>query len=155
MLAVLEIQRQPHAQVPSAEISGGSRSLTSSGLFFLPRQPFGLQQCSGLANRPIKPGAIDFNLVAFGHASASTEEQSCAVGPLSALCSANEVAVVIEAGPEAESFVNANGSDRTKSSGAVECFRTWRSTARFRSTRVVGLTTSLEGRCSDRRKRVA
>ena len=51
--------------------------------------------------------------------------------PLSALCSANEVAVVIEAGPEAESFVNANGSDRTKSSGAVECFRTWRSTARF------------------------
>ena len=31
--------------------------------------------------------------------------------PLSALCTANEVAVVIEAGPEAESFVNANGSD--------------------------------------------
>ncbi len=27
------------------------------------------------------------------------------------LCTANEVAVVMEAGPEAESFVNANGSD--------------------------------------------
>jgi hypothetical protein len=75
--------------------------------------------------------------------------------PLSALCTANEVAFVRAAGPEAESFVNANGSDRTKSSGAVECFRTWRSTARFWSTRVVGLTTSLQGRRSDQRKRVA
>ena len=55
----------------------------------------------------------------------------CTPSPLSALCTANEVAVVIEAGPEAESFVNANGSDRTKSSGAVECFRTWRWTGRF------------------------
>jgi len=44
--------------------------------------------------------------------------------PLSALCTSNEVAVVIEAGPEAESFVNANGSDPSKSSGAVEYLRT-------------------------------
>ena len=36
-----------------------------------------------------------------------------------ALCPANEVAVAMEAGPEAESFVNANGSDWSKSSAAV------------------------------------
>ena len=42
--------------------------------------------------------------------------------PLLALCTADEVAVVREAGPEAKSFVNANGSDWSKSSAAVECF---------------------------------
>ena len=38
--------------------------------------------------------------------------------PLSALYTANEVAAAMEAGPEAESFVNANGSDQSKLSAA-------------------------------------
>ena len=75
--------------------------------------------------------------------------------PLSALCAADEVAVPMEASSRAESFVNANGSDWSKSSAAVECLRPWRLTARFWSTRVVGLTTSIEGRRNERRQRVA
>jgi hypothetical protein len=51
--------------------------------------------------------------------------------PLSSLCTANEVAVVMEACPGAESFVNANGSDRSKSSGAAKCLGSWRSPGGF------------------------
>ena len=75
--------------------------------------------------------------------------------PLSALCTANEVAVVMEAGPRAESFVIVNGSDQRKSSTAVRCLRPWRSTGRFWPRRVMGPTTSNEGRRSNWRKRVA
>jgi hypothetical protein len=42
--------------------------------------------------------------------------------PLSALCTANEVAVAIEAGPRAESFLNAKGWLRTRSSAAMGWF---------------------------------
>jgi len=48
--------------------------------------------------------------------------------PLSGLCTANEVAVVMEAGPEAESFVIVNGSDLRKASVAVMSVRSLRST---------------------------
>jgi hypothetical protein len=37
----------------------------------------------------------------------------------------------MEACPGAESFVNANGSDRSKSSGAAKCLGSWRSTGGF------------------------
>jgi hypothetical protein len=71
-----------------------------------------------------------------------------------ALCTADEVAVVREAGPEAKSFVNANGSDWSKSSAAVECLRPAQSTGRFWLRRATARTTLNEGRRNDRRKRV-
>jgi hypothetical protein len=74
--------------------------------------------------------------------------------PLLALCTADEVAVVREAGPEAKSFVNANGSDWSKSSAAVECLRPAQSTGRFWLRRATARTTLNEGRRNDRRKRV-
>jgi len=43
--------------------------------------------------------------------------------PLLALCTANEAAATMEAGPGAETFVSANGSDLSKSPVAVECLR--------------------------------
>jgi hypothetical protein len=42
--------------------------------------------------------------------------------PLSALCTADETAVAIEAGLRVESFLNAKGSGRSKPSAAAECF---------------------------------
>ena len=48
--------------------------------------------------------------------------------PLSSLCTSNEIAVVMEAGLEAESFLKANGSDWSKLSAAVECLRRAQST---------------------------
>jgi hypothetical protein len=74
--------------------------------------------------------------------------------PLSALCTANEIAVVIEAGPEVESFVNANGSDWSKSPAAVECVKPAQSTERFWPS---GLPPgrSERGTPCDRRQRVA
>ena len=53
--------------------------------------------------------AFDENLT--GGRSSGTSVRHANPPPLSALCTANEVAVVMEAGPDAESFVNANGSD--------------------------------------------
>jgi hypothetical protein len=47
--------------------------------------------------------------------------------PLSALCTANEVAVAMEAGPGVESFLNAKGWFRRKSSAAMSCFESSRS----------------------------
>jgi hypothetical protein len=75
--------------------------------------------------------------------------------PLSARCAANEVTVAMEAGPEAESFVNANGLDWSKSSAAVECLRPARSMGRVWLKRAAARTTLNEGRRSDRRKHVA
>jgi hypothetical protein len=51
--------------------------------------------------------------------------------PLSALCTANEVAVVIEAGPRVESFLNAKGWLRTRSSAAMSRFESSRATETF------------------------
>jgi hypothetical protein len=51
--------------------------------------------------------------------------------PLSALCTANEVAVAIEAGSRAESFVIVNGSDLRTASVAVVSTRSCRSTETF------------------------
>jgi hypothetical protein len=48
--------------------------------------------------------------------------------PLSALCTAKEGAVVIEAGPRVESFLNAKGWLRRKSSAAMSCFESSRAT---------------------------
>jgi hypothetical protein len=73
--------------------------------------------------------------------------------PLSALRAANKVASAMEAGP-GESFVNANGSDWSKSSADVECLRP-ASTGRFWPRRSTARTTLNEGRRNDRRKRVA
>jgi hypothetical protein len=42
--------------------------------------------------------------------------------PLPALCTAKEVADAIGAGPWVQSFLNAKGSERSRSSTAVECF---------------------------------
>jgi hypothetical protein len=51
--------------------------------------------------------------------------------PLSALCTANEVAVVIEAGPRVESFLNAKGWLWTRSSAALGWFESSRQTETF------------------------
>jgi hypothetical protein len=51
--------------------------------------------------------------------------------PLSALCTVNEVAVAIEAGPRVESFLNAKGWLRTRSSAAMGWFESSRSTETF------------------------
>jgi len=51
--------------------------------------------------------------------------------PLSALCTANEVAIVIEAGPKVESSLNAKGWLRTRSSAAMGWLESSRSTETF------------------------
>ena len=56
---------------------------------------------------------------------------------------------------EAESFVNANGSDGSNSSAAVECLRPAQSTGRFWPRRLTARTTLNEGRRIERRQRVA
>ena len=52
----------------------------------------------------------------------------------------------MEAGPKAEFFVNANGSDRSELSAAVECLRPAQSTGRFWPRRATARTTLNKGR---------
>ena len=75
--------------------------------------------------------------------------------PLSALCTANEVAVVIEAGPRVESFLNAKAWLRARSSAAVWAVEVVRSTESFLAEADYGRVDFKRGIRNDRRQRVA